>query len=283
VPPTSASRGEWPKAAERPAAPPSAVPVSMQRRSSRRGTRVAAGLALLLALGILAILVASSGSSGPARVRSTSATRGAPGKSASQRRHSSHGSSPAKAGTSRAGSSHAGTSRAGTSRAGTSHAGTSHAGTSQTGGAGREPASPRTRSSAPAGGDEVAAPAQKALPPPPASAPVSGAGSPSTAVQTFYEDAARHDYAAAWQLADGNMRAELAGYESFRAQQSAVRSITFHRAQVTSGSGGPVATVAVQTTAVLADRTEQCSGTVRLLRSSSASWLLDRISINCLP
>ena len=95
---------------------------------------------------------------------------------------------------------------------------------------------------------------------------MSGAGSPSTAVQTFYGDAARHDYAAAWQLADGNMRAQLAGYDSFRAQQSAVRSITFHRAQVLSGSSPTAATVAVQTTAVLADRTEQCSGTVRLLR-----------------
>jgi hypothetical protein len=102
-------------------------------------------------------------------------------------------------------------------------------------------------------------------------------------VQSFYGDAARHDYAAAWQLADANMRAQLAGFESFRAQQSAVRSITFHRAQVISGAEGPAATVAVRTTAVLAGRTEQCSGTVRLLKNPQGPWLLDGISINCVP
>jgi hypothetical protein len=63
-----------------------------------------------------------------------------------------------------------------------------------------------------------------------------------------------------------------------------VRSITFHRAQVViSGGEGSAATVAVQTTAVLLDRTEQCGGTVRLVKSPQASWLLDGISINCVP
>lgn len=110
-----------------------------------------------------------------------------------------------------------------------------------------------------------------------------GASTPAGAVQAFYGAAARHDYAAAWRLADANMRNEVAGYESFRAQQSTVRSITFHRAQVLPGGDTASATVALETTAVLSDRTEQCSGTARLLRGNAGAWLLDGISIQCTP
>ncbi len=118
------------------------------------------------------------------------------------------------------------------------------------------------------------------------SAPVTPAlQTPAAAVEAFYAHAAHHEYASAWALADANMRNQLAGFDSFQAQQSAVRSITFHRAQALAGSGesSRSATVALQTTAVLADRTEQCAGTARLVRAAAERWLLDGISINCTP
>jgi hypothetical protein len=81
------------------------------------------------------------------------------------------------------------------------------------------------------------------------------------------------------------MRNQLAGFDSFQAQQSAVRSITFRRAEALEGTGASSssATVALQTNAVLADRTEQCGGTAHLVRGAPDGWLLDRISINCTP
>jgi hypothetical protein len=86
-------------------------------------------------------------------------------------------------------------------------------------------------------------------------------------------------------LADANMRNQLAGFDSFQAQQSAVRSITFRHADALGGAtaNSTSATVALETTAVLVDRTEQCGGTARLVRSATAGWLLDGISINCTP
>ena len=116
----------------------------------------------------------------------------------------------------------------------------------------------------------------------PAGGPTGEAGAPAAVVEAFYGAAARHDYAAAWRLADQNMRNEVAGYDSFSAQQSAVRSITFHRAETLPGATASQAAVAVRTTSVLADRTEQCSGTVRTVRAA-AGWLLDGISIDCTP
>jgi hypothetical protein len=221
--------------------------------SSRRRNRLIAGLGLLCAIGVLAAVVGSSGSSGPTRVPSVSAKRKASGTTASHSRHSTH--HPAR---------------------------TEAAAAAQFRSDEGEATSPPADSTgaAAAGGSTSS---EQSAPPAAPAAPAAEAGSPSTAVESFYEAAARHDYSAAWQLADGNMRSQLAGFDSFRAQQSEVRSIAFHRAQVISGSGGSAATVAVQTTAVLADRTEQCSGTVRLLRSPPAAWLLDRISINCVP
>ncbi|MGI8411821.1 MAG: serine/threonine-protein kinase [Solirubrobacteraceae bacterium] len=113
-------------------------------------------------------------------------------------------------------------------------------------------------------------------------ASTASANSPSGAVQTFYADAARHDYTAAWGLADANMRSQLAGFGSFSAQQSAVRSITFHEAQTLPGASATAATVAVRTTSVLVNKTQQCTGTARTARID-ATWMLDRISINCTP
>jgi serine/threonine-protein kinase len=107
------------------------------------------------------------------------------------------------------------------------------------------------------------------------------AATPTAAVQSFYEDAARHDYASAWRLADDNLRSQLAGYASFQSQMSAVRSITFHRAETLPGPGPSGATVAIRTTSRLAGSTQQCAGTVRTVRSSGTAWVLDGVSINC--
>ena len=98
-------------------------------------------------------------------------------------------------------------------------------------------------------------------------------------MQAFYEAAAQHRYAAAWALADPNMRDEVGGYAAFEDEMSPVRSITFHQADPVERTSNS-ATVAVRTTSVEADRTEQCWGTVRTVQQAGA-WLLDGISIDC--
>jgi Protein kinase domain len=110
----------------------------------------------------------------------------------------------------------------------------------------------------------------------------SNGATPSATVQMFYEAAARHDYRRAWKLADTNVRNQLEGFASFRAQMSRVRVITFHQTQaVREGSGSAI--VALATTAELVDRTQRCNGTVATVRIADGSWLLDHISINCIP
>jgi Protein kinase domain len=104
---------------------------------------------------------------------------------------------------------------------------------------------------------------------------------PAGAVETFYEDAARHDYAAAWALADSNLRAQLRGYDSFSSQMNNVRSITFQHAQTVSGAGSSPATVELSTTSVQNSGTQNCSGTAQTVRASSGSWLVDHVSISC--
>jgi eukaryotic-like serine/threonine-protein kinase len=107
-----------------------------------------------------------------------------------------------------------------------------------------------------------------------------GASTPTSAVESFYEAAAAHRYAAAWALASPNLRNQLGGYSAFQHQMSSVRSITFHKAQTTGGSSSDAATVAVQTTSVQTSGTQQCAGTVRTSRSGHG-WLVDRVAINC--
>lgn len=105
-------------------------------------------------------------------------------------------------------------------------------------------------------------------------------GTPSGAVEAFYEAAAAHQYPTAWALADASMRSELGGFVAFQNEMSSVRSIAFHRAQVLSGQGPGSATVALQTTSVQTGRTQECAGTANTVRSDG-SWLLDAISISC--
>ena len=136
-------------------------------------------------------------------------------------------------------------------------------------------ASPANTTSSSAAGAAASAPATPTN--------TASAVTPSATVQAFYEAAARHNYSAAWQLADDNMRTQLNGFDSFQAQMSRVRVITFHEARTLTGSSSSAATVALQTTAVLADKTQSCGGTARTLRVQSGSWLLDHISISCTP
>jgi hypothetical protein len=99
-------------------------------------------------------------------------------------------------------------------------------------------------------------------------------------VTQFYETAAAHHYPAAWALAGPNLRSQLGGYSAFQNLMSSVRSITFHRAQVLSGSTPATATVALDTTSIQTDRTQQCKGTARTVRSG-AGWLIDGVAIRC--
>jgi eukaryotic-like serine/threonine-protein kinase len=103
---------------------------------------------------------------------------------------------------------------------------------------------------------------------------------PAAAVERFYTDAAAHRYPEAWALADQSLRNELGGYAGFQNLMSSVRSITFHRAAALPGSDSSTSTVALQTTSVQTDRTQQCTGTARTVRAGGG-WLVDGVSINC--
>lgn len=110
--------------------------------------------------------------------------------------------------------------------------------------------------------------------------PPGSTATPADVVQRFYEAAASHDYASAWDLADQNMRNQLEGFNSFEGEMSAVRTITFHQAQTVQENSSS-ATVSLNTTAVLVDRTQNCTGTVQTVRTGPAQWMLDHISISC--
>ncbi len=111
-------------------------------------------------------------------------------------------------------------------------------------------------------------------------APTGASGSPPAAVASFYELAAAHRYSQAWALADPVFRSQLGGYDSFKAGQAGDRQIIFHTDRVISQSGQS-ATVAIRTTSVRDNGTQQCQGTVALENESSGGWLLHAISINC--
>lgn len=113
----------------------------------------------------------------------------------------------------------------------------------------------------------------------PAAAPPS---SPIDAVESFYHLAASHQYSAAWALTDPAFRQELEGYEGLQATMAEERAIIFNGASVVDESPSN-AIVAVRTTSLRDTGSQNCSGTVALLRGSSASpgWLLDHIAISC--
>lgn len=234
-----------------------APPARSVRLRSRGGTRLLAPLALLVAIVAIALVVA--GTSG-GKAHSTLRVRRNP-RSASLAHVSAQGRAHVRSG--RPAASRVATTRRQAIAA--SPAASSTASQSQAP-ADRAPVSTSSVSdTSPAGSASGAS--------------ASGADTPSGAVQAFYEDAAHHQYGAAWALADANMRDQVGGYFAFEDQMSSVRAIAFHEAQVLD-EGSDSATVAVQTTSVQADRTQQCWGSVRTVRTGSG-WLLDGISISC--
>jgi hypothetical protein len=128
-------------------------------------------------------------------------------------------------------------------------------------------------------GQSATSTAGSATAPVPSSSAASGAGNPVSAVQTFYQLAAAHQFQSAWKLADPSFRTQLDGFSAFSAQQSHVRSIHFDSTRLTSQTGSS-ATVALQTTPVLDSGTEHCQGTVDLA-PGGGGWLLHHISIGC--
>ncbi len=132
-----------------------------------------------------------------------------------------------------------------------------------------------TSSTPPATSTSTAAPSTSATAPPSAA----GAGSPVSAVESFYQLAAAHRYGAAWALADPTFRAQLGGYDSFMSGQAGDRQIIFTSARVVRQSA-TLAAVAITTTSVRDNGIQHCAGTVDLARES-ADWLLHLIDINC--
>jgi serine/threonine protein kinase len=120
----------------------------------------------------------------------------------------------------------------------------------------------------------------------PSPAPATGsasaaAGTPVSAVESFYGLAAGHHYAQAWALADPAMQGQLGGYGAFQSGQAGDRSITFTSAKTVSQSSSS-ARVAIATTSVRTDGTKHCSGTVDLVPGSGAGhWQLHQIQIDC--
>jgi hypothetical protein len=114
-----------------------------------------------------------------------------------------------------------------------------------------------------------------------APAPAGGVHTPVAAVQSFYRLAAAHQYSSAWALADPVFQSQLGGYQSFQNTFSGDRSITFGPTQTLNQSGSD-ATVAIKTTSVRTNGTQNCSGTVQLRSGdSSAPWRLHQIQISC--
>jgi serine/threonine protein kinase len=139
---------------------------------------------------------------------------------------------------------------------------------------------PTTSSSGAAAGPATTYPPTTASPPA-TSGDTAGASTPVTATERFYELAASHQYTSAWALADPAFRSQLGGYDSFVSGQSGDRRIIFHQAEVTN-QGPSSATVAVRTTSIRDNGTQQCSGTVYTVRSTgTGGWLLHQIAINC--
>lgn len=222
---------------------------------TRRRSLLAPLLLALAGLAVAAVLVAAlSSGSGPKPARGTGAAQ-----SASRRSIRTTAHRPAKKTASGAAKSATSTSTG--------------------------PARSATTTASTAATSATAPPSTAATPPTttPAAGPTpTGASSatPAGTVEQFYEAAARHQYATAWALADSNLQNQLGGYASFQHQMSTVQSITFHTARTVSGASADSATVALSTTSVQSNRTQQCSGTAQTVRSGSA-WVVDRISISC--
>ena len=240
---------------------------TFRARSRPAWGRVAAPLAILLAIGSVVLLLLNSGrpSSSGGRPSSTRAATG--------RAHTRSGVGVASTAHRQQAAAGAARTRAG-GGAGTTTSSGSAAGTS-----GSPATTPTTASSLGAAAGTAGAGAPTA--PTRSGSPATGASPPVAAVESFYELAAAHRYSDAWALADPTFRSQLGGYASFQDGQAADRSITFDAARLTQ-QRSDVAIVYVQTTSVRTTGTQHCAGTVQVVPGGqAAAWLLHRIAIDC--
>jgi Protein kinase domain len=114
----------------------------------------------------------------------------------------------------------------------------------------------------------------------PAATPAPGQ-SPTQAVNSFYQHAARHEYDAAWSMLTDNAKAELGSERSFAAGQSTLRSISFPVLRTIQQTDG-TAIVLLRSNAVHTDRTDHVCGNLELLSSGSA-WLIDAFHLDACP
>lgn len=129
------------------------------------------------------------------------------------------------------------------------------------------------------GGSKPDAPKQAQSPPARPAAP--SVAPPEKVARGFYERAAADRFSSAWKLAGPGFRAQLGGFDAFRAQFSTLKSVRFKRAETTDQTGDR-ATVAIATTATHTNRVDTCRGDVSLGRTSSKRpWLIDRIGVDC--
>lgn len=230
---------------------------SERRRRSRAGIAAAGALAAVAAAVVLAVVL---GSGGPAHPAARSAA-------AAGRRSSPATSTPTKHLT----ATHRATARRRPPATKRSAARTGAASSS----------SSAAVTSTPATSTAQAPPASATTPTTAAPATVPAADSPVAAVESFYELAASHQDSSAWALADPALREELQGYAAFQRDQSGDQSITFRSARTVSEADG-AATVAIATTSVHDDQTQQCTGTVDLMTGpSSTAWRLHQVHISC--
>jgi eukaryotic-like serine/threonine-protein kinase len=215
----------------------------------RRSSILVPALLALAALGVAALLFAILSSGGGAPKPNTSASH--PSSSPSKRRTATRAASSTSTRTS--------------------------------GAATASPQSQTTPAAASQSQTTPAAASQSTTTPPASSTVTASSGTPAGSVEQFYTDAANHQYAQAWALADPNLQNQLHGYAAFQNLMSPVRAITFHRAETLPGSSANAATVALRTTSVQTSGAQQCSGTARTVRTGSGPWLLDGISISCTP
>ncbi|HET9123988.1 MAG TPA: protein kinase [Solirubrobacteraceae bacterium] len=263
-------------AASRAADPRAPGPAPARPSAPRSPSRLAPGLAaaaVLAVAGVIAAVLLSVGGPGRsgARVPAADRTRAGAGptRTSQTSTHSSRTSTRARQTSTRASRTSTGSTSTHTST-GSATSTTSHTASTPAAGTGTASGSSRGAST----GSKAHGRGASARP------GANAASTPAAIVQQFYTAAAAHRYSQAWSLADSNMQNQLGGYAAFQNQMSAVRSITFHQAREVSGAGSDTVTVALRTTSVQRDGTQQCAGTARTVRSGG-SWLLDGISISC--
>ncbi|MEA2375698.1 MAG: eukaryotic-like serine/threonine-protein kinase [Thermoleophilaceae bacterium] len=125
----------------------------------------------------------------------------------------------------------------------------------------------------------ASAPSSKAAAP--SSAATAGGATPTAAVTSFYQDAAGHNYDAAWALSTDNLHNQVGGRQAFESSQSTLQSIRFP-VMKTVGQSGSSATVQLQSEARHTDHVDHVCGTVSLVRGGSG-WLLDQLHLDTCP